>query len=203
MRSTCSSTSFSSPRTRCGVGAEQFAQQVEVALDHRDRVVDLVRDAGGELADGGELLAAHQLLLRRLAAARVRSATLASSSAFQRCRARVLSSMASSRWSRWPASGPISSRLATAPTRASSVAVLDPLHGLRPSARAGAKMLRAQRSETSAAATITAKKISADGRQRAVLQPAERLLEEADVEHAHALARRRRPAAGSPRRTSR
>jgi len=32
-------------------------------VDHRDRVVDLVSDAGGELADGGELLAAHELLL--------------------------------------------------------------------------------------------------------------------------------------------
>ena len=47
-----------------GLGAEQLAHQVEVALDHRDRVVDLVRDAGGELADRGQLLRAHELLLR-------------------------------------------------------------------------------------------------------------------------------------------
>ncbi len=52
------------------IGAEQLARQVEVALDHGDRVVHLVRDAGGELAHRGELLAAHQLLLRGLQRAR-------------------------------------------------------------------------------------------------------------------------------------
>ena len=43
---------------------QQLAHQVQVALDHRNRVVDLVRDAGRELAHRGELFAFHQLLLR-------------------------------------------------------------------------------------------------------------------------------------------
>ena len=37
-------------------GRAPRAQQVEMPLDHRGRVADLVRDAGGELADRGELL---------------------------------------------------------------------------------------------------------------------------------------------------
>ncbi|GAB1459522.1 hypothetical protein MASR2M50_12960 [Thauera sp.] len=44
--------------------AKLVAQQVEVALDHRRRVADLVCNAGGELADRSELLAHHQAALR-------------------------------------------------------------------------------------------------------------------------------------------
>ena len=44
-------------------GAELLAQQVEVALDHRGGVADLVRHTGSELADRGELLAHHQAAL--------------------------------------------------------------------------------------------------------------------------------------------
>ena len=46
--------------------AQRHLQQVEIALDDRDRIVDLVRNAGRELADRGQALAAHQLLLRGL-----------------------------------------------------------------------------------------------------------------------------------------
>ncbi|MDT4860535.1 hypothetical protein FQZ97_951040 [compost metagenome] len=51
---------------RLRVRAQGLAHQVEVALHHRNRVVDLVGDAGGELADGRELFAFDQLLLRHL-----------------------------------------------------------------------------------------------------------------------------------------
>jgi hypothetical protein len=134
MRSTCSSISFSSSRT-ARASRQQLAHQVEVALDHRDRVVHLVRDAGGELAHRGELLAAQQLaVLRRFQFARVRSATLASSSAFQRCSAglvvdgveQVVQVAASGR-----------SRRRWAPARrGAEVAASTSLHGAWPSARA-------------------------------------------------------------------
>ncbi|MPM76406.1 hypothetical protein SDC9_123404 [bioreactor metagenome] len=44
---------------------ELLAQQVEVALDHCGRVADLVGDASRQLTDCSELLAHHQLPLRR------------------------------------------------------------------------------------------------------------------------------------------
>ena len=43
-------------------GAEDF----EIALDDRDRIVDLVRDARGDFADCGELFRHDQLFRRRL-----------------------------------------------------------------------------------------------------------------------------------------
>jgi hypothetical protein len=46
---------------RGGGGAEDLLQHVEVALDDGHRVVDLVGDAGGELADGGEFFGHRQV----------------------------------------------------------------------------------------------------------------------------------------------
>jgi hypothetical protein len=56
---------------RVGIGdVEQLAdvvlERTEVGADEADRVVDLVRDAGGQLADGRHLLRLQQLTLRPL-----------------------------------------------------------------------------------------------------------------------------------------
>ena len=48
---------------RLGTRPEHIAQHIEVALDDGDRVVDFVRHAGRQLADGGQLLVHHQLRL--------------------------------------------------------------------------------------------------------------------------------------------
>ena len=53
------------PRVRLRV-AQLFLQQLGVADDARQRIVQLVRDAGDELADGRELLGLEQLRLRGL-----------------------------------------------------------------------------------------------------------------------------------------
>ena len=42
---------------------QHFAQDIEVALNHRNRIVDLVRDTGRQFTDGSEFLAGHQLPL--------------------------------------------------------------------------------------------------------------------------------------------
>ena len=44
--------------------ADQIANDVQIALHDRDRIVDLVRDARGDLADRGELFGNDQLLGR-------------------------------------------------------------------------------------------------------------------------------------------
>ena len=49
-----------------GLVADHAANDVEIALHHRDRIVDLMRHAGGDLADRGELLGHDELLGRRL-----------------------------------------------------------------------------------------------------------------------------------------
>ena len=43
------------------VSAELRLHDLQIALDDRDRVVDLVRDSGGQLAEGGELLGCDEL----------------------------------------------------------------------------------------------------------------------------------------------
>ena len=181
MRSTCSSTSFSSRRTRLALGPERLAHQVQVALDHRDRVVDLVRDAGGELADGGQLLADQ--LLPAPCSSRVRSATLGSSSSCERCSARVLSSMVSSSWSRWPARRPISSLPSATCARAARSPASTGAWWLHALDRA--KMLRAQRSESKRDGHH-AEQDRADAGQHAVLHQRERAFEKAHVQHADA-----------------
>ena len=42
----------------------QFRRQRREIIDEVERVLDLVRDAGGELAERGELLGLHQAILR-------------------------------------------------------------------------------------------------------------------------------------------
>ena len=49
-----------------GLVADHAADDVEIALHHRDRVVDLMGHAGGDLADRGELLGHDELLGGRL-----------------------------------------------------------------------------------------------------------------------------------------
>jgi hypothetical protein len=151
-------------RTRPRGAAQQLAQQVEVALDHRDRVVDLVRDAGRELAHRGQLLVAHQLGLRvgQLARALGHLGVELGVPALQLARLVVdgVQQLVQVRGQR-----PISSPLATGPRGRPA---------RRPRTRcivasicsSGRKMLRAQRSDTTAAATITAKNSSADAGQR-------------------------------------
>ena len=139
------------PAPRSASAPSSLAQQVEVALDHRDRVVDLVRDAGGELADGGQLLARARAAAAPARSSRVRSATLASSSSFQRCSARVLSSMVSSRWSRWPASWPISSLLADRADARVERRPPRPLHRLRHAFERREDAARPAQRQTSAA----------------------------------------------------
>ena len=51
---------------RDAVVLEHALQQHREVQDAGDRVVDLVRDAGGELAEGGEAVAVEELLLRGL-----------------------------------------------------------------------------------------------------------------------------------------
>jgi hypothetical protein len=88
--------------------------------------------------------------------ARVRSATLASSSAFQRCSSRVLSAMVEQlvqvrgQAADLVAAGHVPTRASSAPasTRCMVAAICS----------SGRKMARAQRSDTQAAAIITAKK---------------------------------------------
>ena len=46
-----------------GGRTEHFTQHIEIALDHRDRIIDLVCDPCGEFANGGQFFAHHQLLL--------------------------------------------------------------------------------------------------------------------------------------------
>ena len=43
---------------------DQFARQRGEVVDEVERVLDLVRDAGGELAERGELLRLHEAVLR-------------------------------------------------------------------------------------------------------------------------------------------
>ena len=51
----------------CAAGAasgQPVLERGDAGADGGERIVDLVHDAGGELADGGELLALQDLLLR-------------------------------------------------------------------------------------------------------------------------------------------
>src|ERR1700761_7031107 len=50
-------------RVRCLIGAELLAEHLGIAGDDGQRCVDLVRDAGGEQAYGGELFGLRELRL--------------------------------------------------------------------------------------------------------------------------------------------
>ena len=52
------------PAAEVGCHFRALQQQVGLAEDRRQRIVDLVGDPGGQLADGGELLGVDQLGLR-------------------------------------------------------------------------------------------------------------------------------------------
>ena len=58
-----------SSRRSCGLrpGLDVLEQELDEAEDGEERVVDLVRDAGRELADRRELAALHHLLLEAAA----------------------------------------------------------------------------------------------------------------------------------------
>ncbi len=178
-----------------GLGAEHAADDVEIALHHRDRIVDLVRHAGGDLADRGQLLGHDELLGGRLRASdwrardpRVRSRRARSTPRSIRASCRSRSWIWSSRLSRWnrhaadlvarhrhawcgrtrlpPSTSPI-----VAVTRSSGMKI-----ELRPAQedRHGRRRDRDERQR--------------DDQQRLVLGVAERLLQKADIEHADALA---------------
>ena len=53
-------------RDRIGRMAQHHTQHLDIAQRHRQRIIDLMRDTGGHLADGGKLFRQHQLLRRPL-----------------------------------------------------------------------------------------------------------------------------------------
>ena len=142
-----------------GAITQQHARQVEVALDHRDGVVHLMRDAGGELAHRGHLLAALQpalcgqqlsgALLQRLGAVDHLGIELGGP-ALQR------GSLVGDGVARCTASAPISSPLRAASTRARS-APASTKSMVRAICSSGPKICRARRADSNAATIITPK----------------------------------------------
>ena len=130
-------------RAAAALGPSSLAHQVEVALDHGDRVVHLVRDAGRELAHGGQLLAA---------AAAARCAVCERARALGHLgvelgvpalqRAGCCRRWSRSSRSRWRARRPISSPLFTGPTRASRAPASHAAASSPPSAPAGGRSRR-------------------------------------------------------------